>query len=204
MDNVKVSVEAKEFEKALREYLLASKKDVGFALNKKAGDVAFSASKNMPGAVEVKATIRTDYPRDNPLWHALATGKTSRGASKVGTAVRGKGNNKIASAIYNSRSRAAGFSRTIFLRIARDFGKKVSGLRTSQIENTKVKKSGTKGDSDFMDAIFEVLGVSKDRGHDSRMDEAIRDALADQAADMRKYIEAKIAKRAKAHSGRKR
>jgi hypothetical protein len=202
MDNVSVSVEAKEFQKALVEYLTASKKDVGFALNKKSGDVAFSASKQMPGVIEVKATIETDYPKGEPLWHALATGKARFGVTKFGAAVKGKGNKKIADRIFNSRSRRAGFSRSIFLRIARDFGKKVQKLKSDQVKNTKVWLAETRGEDDFMSAVFEVLGIDGQRGFDRRLDWAIRWALEEQAVDMRKYIEDKIAKRAKAHSGR--
>jgi hypothetical protein len=204
MDKVEVSIEMREFQKALMEYLLASKKDVGFAVNKKAGDVAFSASKAMPSAIEVRGSMITDYPRESKLWHAIATGKTKFGVTKFGAAVKGKGNDKIASKIFNSRGRAAGYSTTIFLRIARDFGKKVRSLRLNRIDNTTIKKAGTAGESDFLDAVFEVLGIDGSRGHHNRIDRAIQDALAEQAADMRKYINDKIAKRAKAHSGRRR
>jgi hypothetical protein len=204
MDKIEVSVEAREFQKALVDYLIASKKDVGFALNKKGGDVAFSASKQMPEAIEVQATINTDYPQGEPLWHAIATGKTRFGVTKFGAAVKGKGNKKIADKIFNSRSRRAGFSRSIFLKIARDFGKKVKKLKSDKVKNTKVKLAGTNGDDDFMAAVFEILGVDGQRGFDSRLDRAIRWGLREQAADMQKYINDKIAKRAKAHSGRRR
>lgn len=202
MDKFDVTWEQKEFQNALREYLVESRMGVADAVNKKAGDVAFSASKQMPSAVEVKTKINTDLPRESALWHALATGKTRSGATKFGTAVRGKGNDKIASKIFNSRTRAAGFSRTIYLKIARDFGKSVASVRLNRIKNTTIKKAGAERDRDYLDAVFEVLGIDTDGGYYGMHNEAIRSALALQAADMRKYINRKIAERAKKHSGR--
>jgi hypothetical protein len=203
MDKVTATWEMQEFTKALQEYLIESRKDTGTALNEKGVRVAFSASKQMPSAVEVKAQISTDHPKSSPLWHALATGRTSLGPNKFGTAVKGKGNKKVAEKIYASRNRHAGYSRFLFLKLASDLGGKVRAVKKlASIDNAKGQKADQNGRKDFMKAVLQILGV--DQEHGSKLDRAIAQALTIEAADMRKYIEAKIAKRAQAHSGRKR
>jgi len=203
MDRIKADWEMAEFTKALQEYLVESRKDTGTALNEKAVRIAFSANKNMPSALEVKAQISTDHPKGSSLWHAIATGKTKFGITKFGAAVRGQGNKKIADQIYSSRVRHAGYSRSLFLKLASDLGGKVRAVKkVASIENAKGKKANEGGKKDFMAAVLQILGVDQDHG--SKLDKAIASALTTEAADMRKYIEAKIAKRAQAHSGTRR
>lgn len=203
MDKVSAEWEMREFTKALQEYLIESRKETGTALNEKGVRVAFTASKEMPEAIEVRAQISTDHPKGSPLWHALATGKTSLGATKLGAAVKGKGNKKLADKIFASRNRHAGYSRFLFLKLASDLGGKVRAVKKlASIDNAKGQRANEGGKQDFMRAVLQILGV--DPEHGGKLDRAIAQALTIEARDMRKYIEAKIAKRAKAHSGRKR
>lgn len=203
MDKVTATWEMREFTKALQQYLVESRKDTGTAINEKAVRVAFSASKEMPAAIEVRARISNDHPKGSPLWHALATGKTSHGQNKFGSAVRGKGNKKLADKIYASRNRHAGYSRFLFLKLASDLGGKVRAVKKlASIDNAKGKKATEAGRDDFMKAVLQILGV--DQEHGGKLDRAIAQALTLEARDMQKYIERKIAKRAQAHSGTRR
>jgi hypothetical protein len=47
-DKVRLKVDLREFQKAMREYIVLSEKTVADAVNDKAGDVAFNSIKHLP------------------------------------------------------------------------------------------------------------------------------------------------------------
>ena len=200
-NSVSASWEMQQFQSAFREYLTEARKDAGEETNRRAVNISFKASKEMPTAIEVRANILKDHPKESALWNALATGKTRLGVSKFGSAVRGKGNKKIAEAIFKSRGRHAGYSRYLFLDLASDLGAKVRAVKKlSSIKNAKGTKASEAGKADYVRAVLEILGV--DSEHGTLLDKAIAQAMIGEADDMRKYLGAKLAKRAKAHSGK--
>lgn len=200
-NTVSASWEMKEFTNAFREYLTEVRKDSGVETNRRAVNISFRASEEMPSAIEVRGNILKDHPKDSPLWHALATGKTKLGESRFGAKVRGKGNKKVAAEIFKSRGRHAGYSRYLFLNLASDLGGKVRAVKKlTSINNAKGTKASEAGKADLVRAVLEILGV--DAEHGGLLDKAITKALVGEAEDMRKYLTARIAKRAKAHSGK--
>jgi len=201
-DNVRMDVDLSEFSQALREYLTYSKLDVAEAVNKKAGDVAFSAVKHIKSGSEVTKEIRR-LGKGSRLFHALATGKTKLGESTKGAAVKGKGNKKVADAIFASRVRHGNYSRALFLYLASKFGKKVSKLKkTNRIENAKATKAPASGKFDKPQAVLEIIGVES--SHEPLLSRAMQKGIDAQVEDMRRYINRKISERARKHSGRRR
>lgn len=200
MDKILVNVDLLEFQAALDEYVKESRLDVADAVNKKAGDVAFkAATARQVNGNRPKGKLNK-LGKESKLWHALATGKTKFGVSKKGAAVKNQGNAAVAQAIWESRLRHIHYSKSLFLRLAQKFGKKVKALRASNTVENVAAKPATKGMFDKPEAILEILGVDAD--HETILDEAMLHGLRGQTADMRKYLDDKIAKRAKAHSGR--
>lgn len=199
MDKIQVDMDLKEFSDAMREYLKYSSLDVADAINKKAGDVAFSANK-APSVNSKKPERKLNkIGQESRLWHALATGKTRFGATKKGTAVRGKGNADVAQAIWESRIRHISYSKSLFLHLAKKFGKQVTAVRSKGTDNARATPAPKKV-SERPEAILEILGVEK--AHEPLLQAAIQRGIKAQVKDMQKYINDKIAKRAKAHSGR--
>jgi phosphoglycolate phosphatase-like HAD superfamily hydrolase len=201
MDKISIDVDLKEFSDAMREYLKYSSLDVAEAVNKKAGDVAFSATRAASVSHKKPERKLNKIGKESRLWHALATGKTKLGTSKKGAAVKGKGNADVAEAIWASRLRHIHYSKSLFLHLAKKFGKTVTAVSSKGVQNA-VATHAPKRVSDRPEAILEILGVEKT--HEPLLEKAIQHGIKAQIKDMQKYINDKIAKRAKAHSGRRR
>lgn len=190
-----------EFVQALRDYMEATGKEAADVVNKKAVDVCFRAAKETPDAdladlAQYSPAKGLAGAPERKMFHAIATGNSSRGASKLGSAVKGKGNRKIATKIYNSRKRAKGYSKAIWYRIARDFGKKMRGKFNIQHAH------GTKAVPGINPtAILEADGLQIQH-IDRVMSDALETALFAEAKDMREYIERRLAKIAADHSAR--
>jgi hypothetical protein len=196
---ISIKVDLREFNKALKEYVAESKMEIADAINKKAGDIAFRAAVNTPVAKGI--TVKdVGIPKGHPFWHAIATGKTKFGVSKKGAAVKGKGNKKIANAIFASRKRHISYSRALFLHIAAELGQKVKSIRkSSKIENAGGLKADRKGLTDKPRATLKIIGVES--SHAPILQDALNDGIAWVIKDMAGYVGNKIAKRAKAKSG---
>lgn len=201
MDKILVDVDLKEFSDAMREYLKYTSLDVADAVNKKAGDVAFSAGASSHVSAKKPERKLNKIGAESKLWHALATGKTKFGPTKKGVAVRGKGNAAVAQAIWESRRRHIHYSKSLFLHLAKKFGKAVKSIREKDVDNISATPAPKKV-SERPEAVFEILGVEPD--HKPLLDAAIKKGLQAQVKDMKKYIERKISERARKHSGRKR
>jgi hypothetical protein len=192
-DNVRLQVDLREFQKAMREYIVLSEKTVADAVNDKAGDVAFKSIKYLPPFD--KGTVP---PYESGLFNAIATGNTKFGASRFGVAVKRKGNAKIAKKIRSKRLKANNYSKSLFLKLAAGVGKKVRMLRRPKnAEGRKAVKSK------IPTAYFEITGVDQEHA-DKVLTPALEKGIAATVKDMRVYIERKLAKIAKAKSGRRR
>lgn len=199
-DQIQVDLDLSEFTAALRQYVVESRLEVQDAVNKKAGDVAFAATKHLPKREKTLGEINR-FGKGNKLFHSLATGKTKSGISTKGAAVKGKGNKKIADAIFASRKRHVSYSSSLFLYLAQKFGKKVRALKKmNNIDNAAATLARRSGQFDKPEAVLEIIGVEST--HEPLLMDAMQKGLSSQVADMQKYIERKIAERAKAHSGR--
>lgn len=196
MDKVRVTVDLREFQAALRDYVAATEMDMTEATNKKAIDVAFQAAKNTPNS----GFKETAPPRGNAMWHAIATGKTKAGVTRFGAAVRGKGNEDIARKIYDSRIRAKAYSISLWLKIAADLGAKVRKLRkkSASIKNADGDKAKI-GPKPL--ARLTIVGV--ELPHSAILQDALRKGIAAVTKDTLTYAKKKLAQRGKQFSGRK-
>jgi hypothetical protein len=113
-------------------------------------------------------------------------------------AVKRKGNAKIAKKIRSKRLKANNYSKSLFLKLAAGVGKKVRMLRRPKnAEGRKAVKSK------IPTAYFEITGVDQEHA-DKVLTPALEKGIAATVKDMRVYIERKLAKIAKAKSGRRR
>ena len=193
-DKVRLKVDLREFQKAMREYIVLSEKTVADAVNDKAGDVAFKSIKHLPKFDKTRVPLY-----ESGLFNAIATGKTKFGVTRFGSLVKGKGNEKIAKKIRNSRLGGGNYSKSLFLKMAWEVGKKVSMLKKKP-DNATGKKAVK---SKIPTAYLEITGVDQEHA-DKVLTPALEKGIADTVKDMRVYIERKLAKIAKAKSGRRR
>lgn len=129
---------------------------------------------------------------ENNLFNALA----AEGNTKFGKAVRGKGNRAKAMEIYNSRKQAIGFSKAIWLQIAKDLGANLKSKFTLQ-----GSARGTKATFFKMKATIET-GQMEDKHVSLIMRDALQEGVRNAAVDMREYAQKKMEQRAKQFSGR--
>lgn len=181
-DGARITFQDEEFTRVFREYSKATSKTLEGAINAKAKDVCFRAA----NAANTKTSTFPDrYPKESPLWHALA----ATGATKFGQAVKGQGNKKLARTIYNSRLRAKGYSRAIWRKIASDFGGALSG-KASKIDHAR----GIKAKDSFKPEAQLIVDGLEQSHVDDVMQPAIDAALKYVAADMRLYLAKKMSK----------
>ena len=194
-DKVRLKVDLREFQKAMREYIVLSEKTVADAVNDKAGDVAFNSIKHLPKFDRSKIP-----PLESGLFNAIAAGNVPKfGASRFGVAVKGKGNAKIAKKIRNARIGGGNYSKSLFLKLASEVGKKVRMLKKKPGNATGKKAVKSKTPT----AYLEITGVDQEHA-DKVLTPALEKGIAATVKDMRVYIERKLAKIAKAKSGRRR
>jgi hypothetical protein len=146
----------------------------------------------------IRSSIFHRLTRESGLFNAIATGNTKFGASRFGVAVKRKGNAKIAKKIRSKRLKANNYSKSLFLKLAAGVGKKVRMLRRPK--NAEGKKAVK---SKIPTAYFEITGVDQEHA-DKVLTPALEKGIAATVKDMRVYIERKLAKIAKAKSGRRR
>lgn len=181
----------KEFSEALKLYEKATQKEMSEIINVKAQRICMGAAQDIP-----KAKARED--KKSGLWNALATGKTKKGPTKFGVAVKGKGNKAIAAAIYGGRGKSYGYSKALWYKLAGDLGKTLRSKFKIKHAKGEQAKTGMKPT-----ARMEILGLEQDQ-IDKFMQPALEKAIKKEAASMVEYANAKLAKVAAQRSGRKR
>ena len=187
---VTLSWDMKEFSDALKLYEQATQKEMSDVINQKAQRVCMGAAAMIP-----KAQARAD--RNSGLWNALATGKTSKGINKLGQAVKGKGNKKVAMAIYASRGRAYGYGKALWRKLAQDLGKSLNSKFNIKHANAEKAVTGVKST-----ARMEIIGI--EQSHiDQFMQPALEKSMGIEAKSMVEYATFKLAKIAAQRSGRK-
>jgi len=199
MDGAFIALEDEEFTRAFNQYLDVTSKTVTEAVNAKAKDLCFQAARQMNSGDPSR-----EHPKGSRIYHVLAAGGNSRknGQSletRFGKAPKGKGNKKLADKIYNRRRRSKGYSRAICVKMAGDFGAKLT-VKAGKINYA----SGTPAKPSIRPvAYLNVKGLEKDHV-DNELQPAFERGLRIVTRDMRKYLSKKMARDAKKHSGKKR
>jgi hypothetical protein len=201
--SVKVDVNIEDFTKVLRRYVVASKKDVATAVRDKAGDVAFMGAKNTK-----KADKGQIPPLASGLYNALVAADPKKVGGDFGFAAqraqekikkkfgagpfpKGKNNAKAAAYLRNRRAGAASYSKSLWLKMARELGKKVAKLRSDKIKNTEVRQDNMSGFSNVPSVTLRIKGV--DQKHASEvLEPAMQAAVDDVSKDMLRYIKRKF------------
>ena len=198
-DSVDITLDTREFEAALREYMRFTSKTLPEAINRTAVDAAFKANQATRRSKLKKQPWSKLSKRQKNLFHALATGSTRLGKTRFGTATKGQGNDELAQKIYGARTRAVNYSRAIFLKLAKDVGGSVrTKLGRDLPGNATAKKAK---ESLKPEAVFTIKGV--DAKHAREIIQPAMQAGLDRAAqDKRDYIAKKMAAEAKKRSGR--
>ena len=218
-DQIKVTVDLTEFNTAIKEYIFHSKMEISEAVNKKAGDIALFAAKRAK-----KATRGSYPPLSSGLYNALvaadpkkSSGPFAKAAEEAqhrirkkfsGPIPRGKRNAKAAAYLFSRRSQSAGYSKALFVKLANDLGKAVTGVRVSKkkqasIDNATGKKAKVSGTFDKPFAVLEIKGVEQDHAN-NEIEPALQAGVNDAVKDMGKYINRKLRELARKHSGRRR
>lgn len=117
------------------------------------------------------------------LFHAIATE-----GSKKGKAKKGQGNAALAKKIYDSRQRARGYAKGIWLKIAKDLGARVRNAADTGIANGKKATIRT---------LAAYVEIDKTDGWSDDMQKAYRKGLSNAARDMVRHIEKKLSARFK-------
>ena len=226
-DNVKVHVDLKDFTEALREYEKNSSRDMQTLIKGAAIDVAFKAARATP-----KST-KGDIPKmGSGLFYALASAdlskqsgafaraaetaqrriggqvvKTSRAA--LSRAARKRRKEKVAfkplrlkqaaRKIRNQRVSATSYSRVLFLKLASQLGAKVSAIK-GKIDNAIAKERKIRV---YPAVTLRIEGVEARHAREI-LEPAMQAGINAVAAKYWKKVADKLAKRARAHSGRKR
>jgi hypothetical protein len=201
--SVSVDVNIADFTKVLRQYVVSSKKDVATAVRDKAGDVAFKGAKNT-----AKADKGQIPALSSGLYNALVAADPKKVGGDFGFAAqraqekikdkfgsgpfpRGKNNKKAATYLRNRRAGATGYSKSLWLKLARDLGKKVAKLRSDKITNADATQENMSGLSNVPRVSLKISGV--DQKHASEvLEPALQAAVDDVAKDMLKYIKRKF------------
>lgn len=185
MDNVALKVDSAEFMAALNDIVKMSSRELPEVIDGVGRDLCFAAQ----GKTKKAPVAKIEKLRGSKLAHALAT---KRGKKK------GRGNKAEADKIINARKSATGYSKAIWLQMAKDLGAKLRA-------NVSIKHAkGIKAKQGVMPTtVLEVLGLQQ-----SHVDEIMQSAL-DKAVPvisqkMRKRVESKLAEIAAKKSGRRR
>jgi hypothetical protein len=199
-----------EFTRTLNEYVKANKRESSDLINNKAKDIAFRAAKHIKSATasDINKSGAPHKPRKegsrarprnktNTLFHALA----SKG-NKYGKAPRGSGNYDVAKKTIESRKKATGYSKALFIKLAKNlmgkphgFTKNPNAKGRSSIDGTTAKKSTPI----TLEANLEIPGLRD--GHYSKvMKPALEKAIREATADMQEYLAKKLQKVADKYS----
>jgi len=207
---MELDIDMTEFTRTLNEYVKANKRESSDLINNKAKDIAFRAASHIDNAKapDITALGAPHKPRkpgsrarprkkSNGLFHA----KASEG-NKLGKAPRGKGNYDLASKIFNSRKRAIGYSKAMFIKLAKqlmkkpfDFTKNPHAKGRASIDDTSAKISTPA----TLTALLQIPGL--DSNHYAKvMKPALEKAIREATADMQKYLANKLQKVADKYS----
>jgi hypothetical protein len=205
-----LDIDLTEFRKTLNEYVKANKRESSDLINKKAKDIAFRAANhvNSAKAPDITALGAPHKPRkqgsrarprkkSNGLFHA----KASEG-NKFGKALRGKGNYELARQTFDSRKRSIGYSKAMFIKLAKqlikkpfDFTKNPHAKGRASIDDTSAKISTPV----TLTALLQIPGL--DSNHYAKvMKPALEKAIREATADMQKYLADKLQKVADKYS----
>jgi hypothetical protein len=185
MDRVSLTVDSAEFFEALEDYIKTSSRDLPVILDGLGRDLCFAAEKKTKKAPVAKI----EKLRGSKLAHALATMSGNK---------KGRGNKASADKIVNARKSSSGYSKAIWLQIAKDLGAKIkSNVNIKHAQGTKAKQ-GLKPTT-----ILEVLGL--EQAHiDEVMQTGLNKAVPVITKKMIDRIEWKMAKLAAKKSGKRR
>jgi len=205
--SVSVDVNIADFTKVLRQYVVSSKKDVATAVRDKAGDVAFKGAKNTAKADKgqipalssglYNALVAAD-PKKVGGSFGLAAQKAQdkiKGKFGSGPFPRGSTNKKAAIYLRGRRASATGYSKSLWLKMARDLGKKVAKLRSDKITNADATAENMSGLSNVPRVSLRITGV--DQKHATEvLEPAMQAAVNDVTKDMLAYLKRKFEKNA--------
>ena len=188
--HITLSWDMKEFSDALKLYEEATQQEMANVINHKAQRICMGAAADISAAQKLPNF-------STGLFNALATGKTSRGELRMGSAVKGKGNHAKATEIFKSRKRAYGYSRAIWRKLAVDLGKKLTNKFNIKHATGIQAKKGARPT-----ARMTINGLEQDH-IDRFMQPALEKAISEEAASMVEHALDKLAKIAAQRSGRK-
>lgn len=205
-----LDIDLAEFRRTLNEYVKANKRESSDLINNKAKDIAFRAASHITSAkasdiTKIGAPHKPRKPgsrakprkKTNTLFHALA----SKG-NKYGKAPRGSGNYDVAKKTMESRKKATGYSKALFIKLAKNlmgkphgFTKNPNAKGRSSIDGTTAKKSTPI----TLEANLEIPGL-RDGHHAKVMKPALEKAIREATADMQEYLANKLQKVADKYS----
>lgn len=193
-DKVRVRVDTSELVAALKAYEKHSSRSMPAIINGTAIDVAFKANRAAKKARGEDMMHHQNYI--NKMFHALAT----MGNNKFGPTPKGKGNQRIAERIAKDRYDAIGYTKALFLKLAKDLGK---NLRASVGRTLPSNADGQKAKEAFVCfAILTINGIEK-RHADEQVQPALQKGVDLAAKAKRDRIAKKLAEGARKYSGRK-
>jgi hypothetical protein len=185
MDRVSLTVDSAEFMAALDDIVKMSSRELPEVLDRTGRDLCFAANKKTKKAPVAKI----EKLRGSKLAHALATMSGNK---------KGRGNKASADKIVSARKSASGYSKAIWLQIAKDLGAKVKiNVKIKHAEGIRAKE-GLKPTT-----ILEVSGL--EQAHiDNVLQSGLNKAVPVIAQKMRERTEWKLAKIAAKKSGTRR
>jgi predicted XRE-type DNA-binding protein len=185
MDRVALTVDSAEFMAALDDIVKMSSRELPEVLDGVGRDLCFAAQ----GKTKKAPVAKIEKLRGSKLAHALATMSGNK---------KGRGNKASADKIVNARKSASGYSKAIWLQIAKDLGAKLrSNVKIRHAEGIRAKQ-GLKPTT-----ILEVLGL--EQAHiDEVMQTGLNKAVPLITQKMIKRVESKLAQLAAKKSGKRR
>jgi len=212
--DARLTIDTREFDRALVEYAAVSKKDWPTICNDKARDVAFRTIKYLPKAL--RASILALATKD--WWPKFIASKISRGRGFSWTTGRKnkkthvvRGNYTVDQAravskrLLRDRARAVSFMKSAFAKAGQDFpGAKGPRGKTSL---TMARGKGRKATAGRQIAEVMVTYLTKRGTKDAKKKEKIamqglQKGINFVTRDMRKYIARKMQQRARQYSAR--
>ena len=193
-----LEIDTTEFTRTLNEYVKANKRESSDLINKKAKDIAFRAARHVESA-KVPDITKLGAPhkprkqgsrakprkKSNGLFHA----KASEG-NKFGKAPRGKGNYELARRTFDSRKRATGYSKAMFIKLAKQLIKKPFAFTKNPHAKGRASIDGTSAKISTpvtLEALLHIPGL--DTNHYAKvMKPALEKAISEATADMQQDL----------------
>lgn len=175
--SVKLKVDTSDFQKTLREYMYWNRREEAEIVNKIAKDVALYASKFTPKAVREK--IREQVTRDNLGFKIIAKRKGKPGFDQKEMKV-------AARKMLNARLRSVGYVAAGWFKALADLGVKTRYNPKSKIREGYAYPAQPK-------KVAEAVIANAVAGAGKIGSEALQEAIRFKTADMKKYIERKMA-----------